>query len=254
MPTRVIILGGGVAGMSAAHELIERGFEVMVLESGDLAGGKTRSIPVAHEGEDTSGHQLANGVGGSIAHRVPGEHGFRFFPGFYKHIIDTMRRTPSFDGRKAADHLVPTTRVEFTQYGKPAFEVPTLFPRTTRDVGTLLRDVLLLYGPVIDFSPGELAFFGARFWQLLTTCEERRLEEYERTSWWEFIGAAERSPAYQKFLATGFTRSLVAAKAETASARTVGDMFVQMMMTIINPTSGSSDRVLDAPTNIAWID
>ena len=59
MPTKVIILGGGVAGMSAAHELIERGFEVVVLESGDIAGGKARSIPVTHEGEDTSGYQLA---------------------------------------------------------------------------------------------------------------------------------------------------------------------------------------------------
>jgi 15-cis-phytoene desaturase len=29
---KVIILGGGVAGMSAAHELIERGFEVSVYE------------------------------------------------------------------------------------------------------------------------------------------------------------------------------------------------------------------------------
>ena len=57
MPTRVVVLGGGVAGMSAAHELIERGFEVMVLERGHLAGGKARSIPVADEGEapaDTS--------------------------------------------------------------------------------------------------------------------------------------------------------------------------------------------------------
>ena len=45
MPTRVIILGGGVAGMSAAHELIERGFEVVVLERRDIAGGKARSIP-----------------------------------------------------------------------------------------------------------------------------------------------------------------------------------------------------------------
>jgi len=28
---KVIIIGGGVAGMSAPHELIERGFEVSVL-------------------------------------------------------------------------------------------------------------------------------------------------------------------------------------------------------------------------------
>ena len=82
MPTQVIILGGGVAGMSAAHELIERGFEVVVLESGDIAGGKARSIPVIHEGEDTSGYQLASGAGHSLQHRVPGEHGLRLLPGF----------------------------------------------------------------------------------------------------------------------------------------------------------------------------
>lgn len=30
--TKVVILGGGVAGMSAAHELIERGYEVEIFE------------------------------------------------------------------------------------------------------------------------------------------------------------------------------------------------------------------------------
>jgi geranylgeranyl pyrophosphate synthase/uncharacterized protein with NAD-binding domain and iron-sulfur cluster len=240
--------------MSAAHELIERGFEVMVLESGDLAGGKARSIPVADEGEDTSGHQLANGVGGSIAHRVPGEHGFRFFPGFYKHVIDTMRRTPSFDGRKVVDHLVPTTRLEFTQYGKPAFAVPVSFPLTPGDAGAVLRDILLLFGPNADLKPDDLAFFGARIWQILTSCKERRLGEYERTSWWEFVGAEQRSAVYQKFVATGITRSLVAAKARKASTRTIGDVFVQLVLTILNPIAGSADRVLDGPTNLVWVD
>ena len=60
MPTRVIVLGGGVAGMSAAHELIERGFEVVVLERGQLAGGKARSIPVTDDGAGTSGHERAD--------------------------------------------------------------------------------------------------------------------------------------------------------------------------------------------------
>ena len=254
MPNRVIVLGGGVAGMSAAHELIERGFEVLVLERGQLAGGKARSIPVTDDGAGTSGHERADTGVSSIEHRLPGEHGFRFFPGFYKHVIDTMQRIPSFDGRVAADHLVPTTRVGFTQYGKPTFLIPSYFPRTGGDVGTLLSDALLAFGPVIGLSPEELAFFGARFWQILTSCEERRIGEYEGISWWEFIDAEPRSPSYQKFLATGFTRSLVASKARRASARTVGDMFMQMMLTFLEPTSGSADRLLDGPTNLVWID
>ncbi len=43
---KVIILGGGVAGMSAAHELIERGFDVEVYERKRIAGGKARSMSV----------------------------------------------------------------------------------------------------------------------------------------------------------------------------------------------------------------
>ena len=57
MSTRVILLGGGVAGMSAAHELIERGFEVVVLERRNVPGGKARSIPVIDDGAGTSGHE-----------------------------------------------------------------------------------------------------------------------------------------------------------------------------------------------------
>ena len=240
--------------MSAAHELVERGFEVVVLERSDLPGGKARSVPVVDDGEDTSGHQLASGAAGPIEHRLPGEHGFRFFPGFYKHVIDTMRRTPSFDGRKAADHLAPTTRIGFTQYAKPMFVAPSVFPLTPGDAGVLLRDILLMFEPITGLTPDDLAFFGARVWQILTSCAERRLGEYERTSWWDFVGAESRSAAYQKFLAAGITRSLVAAKAKKASTRTIGDIFVQLVLSIITPTAVASDRVLDGPTNLVWID
>src|SRR5437773_2345920 len=43
---RVAVLGGGMAGLTAAHELAERGFQVTVYERNAL-GGKARSIPVA---------------------------------------------------------------------------------------------------------------------------------------------------------------------------------------------------------------
>jgi len=254
MPTRVIILGGGVAGMSAAHELIERGFEVVVLERRYTPGGKARSVHVTEEGEGRSGHQVAHNAQAPVGHRLPGEHGFRFFPGFYKHVIDTMRRIPSFDGRPVADHLVPTTRMAITQYEKPTFIVPMVFPRTPSDSGVLLRDILAAFGPIADLTPEEFAFFGARLWQVLTSCGERRLAEYEQIDWWDFVGAEERSESYKKFLAVGLTRSLVASKARRASARTIGDIFVQLLLTVVDPTGGSTDRVLDGPTNLVWID
>ena len=93
----------------------------------------------------------------------------------------------------------------------------------------------------------------ARVWQILTSCEERRLAEYEQIPWWEFIDADVPLPAYQKILAAGITRSLVAAHAETASTRTIGTIFVQLLLDVVDPLVATSDRVLDGPTNQVWL-
>src|SRR5687767_13299867 len=77
---KVAVLGGGMAGLSAAFELVERGFQVTVYERKAL-GGKARSIPV-------------KGTAAGGRRDLPGEHGFQFFPGFYSHIPDTMARIP----------------------------------------------------------------------------------------------------------------------------------------------------------------
>ena len=42
MAKKVIIMGGGIAGMTAAHELIERGFDVEIYESNML--GEKRGL------------------------------------------------------------------------------------------------------------------------------------------------------------------------------------------------------------------
>ena len=184
---------------------------------------------------------------------VPGEHGFRFFPGFYRHVVDTMARIPAPDGLSAADHLIPLARAALTQYDKPPVGFPVRFPQSPGDATAALGALLAGFGSVMDFSAAELAHFGARIWQILTSCEERRLAEYERIPWWTYIDAEAHSAAYRKFLAAGITRSLVAAHAETASTRTVGDIFVQLLLDIIDPSVATSDRVLDGPTNEVWI-
>src|SRR4249920_2766998 len=99
MPEKVIILGGGIAGLSAAHELIERRFDVEVYEMLPIAGGKARSFPLP--GSGTNGRR-----------DLAGEHGFRFFPRFYRHVTDTMARTPYGPSGSVADNLVDTTRCQ----------------------------------------------------------------------------------------------------------------------------------------------
>jgi geranylgeranyl pyrophosphate synthase/uncharacterized protein with NAD-binding domain and iron-sulfur cluster len=240
--------------MSAAQELIERGYEVVVVERRTIAGGKARSIPVSDPGQPSAGHELPDQGLASLSHHLPGEHGFRFFPGFYRHVVDTMARIPCADGRSVADHLVATTRCSITQYSKPVFDFPVIFPSSIDDVGAVLRALLQAVGPITELTVDDLAHFGARIWQILTSSRERRIGEYEALGWWQFVGAEDRSAAYQKLLATGITRSLVAAKARTASTRTIGDIFVQLLIPVLEPGGGATDRVLDGPTNLVWID
>ncbi|HEV7669426.1 MAG TPA: FAD-dependent oxidoreductase [Thermoanaerobaculia bacterium] len=236
MKNRVVILGGGVAGLSAAQELAERGFAVKVFEKKRMPGGKARSLWVP----DT-------GTGGRLD--LPGEHGFRFFPGFYKHLPNTMERIPFGKGKCCAENLVNTAELEYPLYGKPPIVLPDHFPTSLEQWKLLFQDAHGHYG----FEPGELDYFSERIWQILTSCQERRLDEYERLGWWKYIGAEGRSEAYQKFLAAGLTRLLNAARAQVANTRTMGDILVQLILDMVTPGK-DADRVLNGPTNVVWIE
>ncbi len=235
MSNTVAVLGGGVGGLSAAQELAERGFDVTVFERRPNFGGKARSIPVPNSA--TPGRKP-----------LPGEHGFRFFPSFYKHLPDTMKRIP-FAGKSVFDNFVFSTRVEIARTGKVAFLEPTYFPKTLDDWTTVFKSLFANLGIPDD----ELLFFIDRLLVLLTTCQERRLAEYENIAWWDFIDAKNKSLSYQRYLGEGLTRSLVAMKAEISSTRTVGYIDLQLMLGLMCSPEGF-DRLLDGPTNEAWID
>src|SRR5437867_7447247 len=125
------ILGGGVAGLSAAHELAERGFQVHVYERKPVLGGKARSIPVPNSGSD-----------GRAA--LPGEHGFRFFPGFYKHVTDTMRRTPYGLHGNAFENLSVATRMLLARAGQTEITWLARSPATLEDWHV---DLMALFTP-----------------------------------------------------------------------------------------------------------
>jgi len=241
---RVAILGGGMAGLAAAHELAERGFDVTVFEP-KAWGGKARSIPMA-----------GTGVGGRAD--LPGEHGFRFFPGFYHHIPDTMKRIPfGSNANGVKDNLSAAKGGKFLRGGARADAFIFGIGPDPQAVLTVdgLRRYLTENLKGQDVPPDELAYFITRLMVFFTSSSERRFGQWENTSWWDFVGAATRSPDYQHVLAAGLTRNLVAAKETLASTRTIGNMgeaFVYNIMGVGN--DGALDRVLNLPTNEAWID
>jgi uncharacterized protein with NAD-binding domain and iron-sulfur cluster len=247
---KVVILGGGIAGMSAAHELVERGFEVEVFERKVIPGGKARSVGAeGATGLVRFGPAARGGSGGAP---LPGEHGFRFFPGFYRHVVDTMARIPR-GGGSVADSLVDTNEIEIAGFDRPSYFVPTESPRRLGDLGAYLSIAIATASGRAGVSVDDGVFFAAKMWEILTSCEERRLTEYERINWWDFIEAGARPRAYQKYFGNGITRSLVAAKARRASAKTIGDIFLQIVFNVLLP-GAAADRVLDGPTNDVWIE
>ncbi len=233
----VAILGGGVGGLSAAHELAERGFAVAVYERQATFGGKARSMSVPDTG--TGGRK-----------NLPGEHGFRFFPGFYKHLTDTMRRIPVGDrGASCADNLVQATRILLARAGKMNPLWVARCPETLDD----FRTAFIALFDDLDIPHDEIAFFVTRMLGLATSCEERYLTEFEPLPFWDFIGARTRSETYQRYLGQGMTRSLVAMRAEESSTRTVGRILLQLFYGILVP-GRVFDRLLTGPTNDVWID
>jgi 15-cis-phytoene desaturase len=231
----VAVFGGGVAGLTVAHELVERGFQVHVYERRAVLGGKARSIPVPDSGAD-----------GRLP--LPGEHGFRFFPGFYKHVIDSMRRTPYGTHGNTFDNLSIATRMLLARAGQTEITWLARSPRTLEDLRAFLVELFTPFG----VPPEELSFFVSRLLIVATSCAERRLAEYENIAWWDFIAAARMSKAYQAYLGQGVTRSMVAMRAEESSTRTVGVTQLQLLYGLISP-DGVFDRLLSGPTSDVWI-
>ena len=69
---KAIIFGAGISGLTAAHELVEKGFSVDVYEKDSIPGGMARSI---------------NGT-------FPSEHSWRGYGPFYYNTFEMMSRIP----------------------------------------------------------------------------------------------------------------------------------------------------------------
>jgi uncharacterized protein with NAD-binding domain and iron-sulfur cluster len=242
----VAVFGGGMAGLTVAHELAERGFQVTVYEPTAL-GGKARSISAP-----------GTGTGGRLD--LPGEHGFRFFPGFYQNIPDTMHRIPfGANPHGVFDNLVSTGGFRMALPGNEDLSFPTPFSPGTRwemyNFDAIRNTLTAGFSLGTSIPPNELAVFVEKMVMFLTSSLERRNTEWDNVTWSQTLEAEGKSKAYREFVVSALTRSLVAARPDQASTRTIGQVGQAFLLNGagVVPAYGHLDRILNGPTNDAWI-
>lgn len=186
---------------------------------------------------------------------LPGEHGYRFFPSFYRHLFDTMRRTPLYDEygeethRCALDNLTETSAQVFAG----ALTSAGLTRSKPRSLEALRQELTRLLQE-LKFEPGDIAKFQGKLFRFMTSCSARRAAEFESLSWWEFLtqGGVRYSASFERFLKSA-PQALVAMDAETCDARTQGNIVVQLLLDQLLE-SEYTDSTLVGPTSEAWLD
>ncbi len=248
MRQRVIVIGGGIAGLTAAHELVERDFEVHVYERRPILGGKAASVRFSPA--DPAAAKRGE---------LPGEHGFRFFPGWYRHLPETLGRIPhrarrgSRWGRSGGsagtvlDNLVAAQTSLLTWFDRPPLALPLRVPRSLSETSTLNAFVNSVAD--LGLTAAEVRSFTSKLIDFASMPEERRLERLEGVTWWAYLECDSKSRAYCD-LVRATTRTMVAAKAEEVSAYSIGHLALRTLSDMLTTV----DRVLDGPTSEVWIE
>jgi 15-cis-phytoene desaturase len=247
----VAVLGGGIAGLTAAHELMLRGFEVTVYEAedrGDPAkslGGKAATQFSPREGLEP----------------LPGEHGFRFFPSFYRHVVETMRRIPlqldaassalgPFDGPaggSVAERLIRSPEGAVARKGSSM----TAIDRTPIDEFSDISTLVQVWTDNYTLPALDLAHLTWRLTVFYCSCNARREREWQKVTLWEFLGADTLSPVTQAFL-NDMPKALAAMDAKEGNAKSMLNALFLWAQDFVRDRP--ADRILSGPTTKVWIE
>jgi len=184
---------------------------------------------------------------------VPGEHGFRFFPAFYRHLFDTMQRTPipratrglAEFGATVYDNLVSSKTLRIGLPEGHSFDV-NRNPRSLKELRTLFKNVLSALG----WTARDIGRLELKMFKFMTSSKERRELEYEHVSWSEFIEQARYSEQAQHDLEWS-PQTLGALRGSASDCRTQGDISVQLMLEQLSD-GPRFDSLLNGPTSVAW--
>jgi len=288
----VAVLGAGIAGLTAAHELAERGFVVTVYEArhdernglgtepagtyppvklGGLAASQYSTVGT-HDGSQAELRPFPGRRGQPRApgRAVAGEHGFRFFPAFYLHTWDLFQRIPVYQLSQTAGGTAcwtPTSRTVYdnvrrvvtkgtTVDGGPNLVFPSELPRSPAEfLGTL--DELATLG----FTPSDVATYLSRLLRYLATSPLRRARELQNVSAYDFLVGHDGKTGINQFFYTPrcdallrqMPRILVALDSFWGDARTNMSTYLQLYLNM-DRRDNKADGVLNGPTTESWLD
>lgn len=245
---RVHILGGGIGGMSAALHLarlsasgvMPRDLEVHVYERLGRYGGKAVSQFIERDG------------GG----RWPGEHGFRFFPNFYRCIVDTLKYVPVTAAHKARRGLDP-------DLGPTVFDLLESVGEGGAALGGAVHHIPRaqsldgIVGAITEtlsafqVTPLDIATFSAEITRFLCTCNDRAVLTWEHDTLQGFLGRHDFSPGMVTFLRS--LRALSAMRADKGSLRTLFFTATQMIADF-DPEYHLRDALLPGPTDYLMLE
>ncbi len=229
-----------------------------------------RHLVAVGRGETSSGNPFAqrqrfdgqrrDGVEFEVIEQImPGEHGFRFFPAFYRNLFDTMKRVPAFDrfgvetNETAHSHLVPTADPSVSVKDEPAQEINHRVVKSLSDLERLSGFMFQSVG----FTERDVLRLQVRLFRYLTSCKRRRIEQCETETFWKYIGGEEKeNPGYSGDAARFIQhapRALAAMAATEVDARTQANILLQML--IQQPFEApAQDFTLDGCTSQAFLD
>ena len=105
MENNIIIVGAGISGLTVAHYLIKKGYNVHIYEKSNVVGGMARSV------RDKS--------------NVPTEHSWRGYGPFYYNLFNLLKEIPLQNSKKYIEN--------FSDHSLPEYTIDEISKHNSRD-------------------------------------------------------------------------------------------------------------------------
>jgi uncharacterized protein with NAD-binding domain and iron-sulfur cluster len=242
---KVVIAGGGIAGMTAATLLAELGFDVHLYERETELGGKAKSL------RTIQGYPL--------------EHSHRLFLKSYTSLLNILERVPCsndyvINNLKASNGIVIAKEDADSIISLEYKYENIFFLRKLKNLFSLLfNSVKVIFLFFIfpysmrknNVSISESLYFLIKHLYFLIICDERRQKILSGISYGDFLNIENKSEAFRKSI-SNLLSILTAARMETTAEcciDTINHVFFRMSPSLKKFKSLPSIMVMNGPTS-----